>query len=243
VPTLAVLTAAGSGTRLGLGRPKALVEVDGTALVVHAARRLTASGVVDSLVVTAPPALVAAIEDLLRAAGLDLPWRVVAGGATRQASVAAGLAAAGPGDDTVLVHDAARPLAPPSLAARVHAAVRAGYAAVVPGLPVTDTVKQVAAPSDSDDGDDDARRVTATVDRALLRAVQTPQGFERALLERAHAAAVARAGDESTAASDDAGLVEALGEDVWVVAGDPLALKITTVHDLAVAGLLLEESS
>jgi 2-C-methyl-D-erythritol 4-phosphate cytidylyltransferase len=250
VPTLAVLTAAGSGTRLGMDVPKALVELDGLPLVVHAARRLCSSGVVDAIVVTAPPDLVDHVGAMLRDdPGVDRPVRAVAGSGTRQASVAAGLRAglagadAAPGSgpvDVVLVHDAARPLAPPALVRRVVEAVRAGHAAVVPGLPVTDTVKRVD-PADPDDPVG-AERVTGTVDRSVLRAVQTPQGFDRALLERAHAVAEHRAGDEAVAATDDAGLVEDLGHDVHVVPGDPAAAKITTRHDLRVAELTLQES-
>ncbi|MGW8567797.1 2-C-methyl-D-erythritol 4-phosphate cytidylyltransferase [Isoptericola sp. NPDC055881] len=241
--TLAILTAAGSGTRLGRDLPKALVTLGGFPLVVHAARRLASSGVVDSLVVTCPAGLDAAVRDVVaQDPHVALPVRVVEGGATRQASVAAGLALAGPDDDVVLVHDAARPLAPPQLVRRVVEAVRAGHRAVVPGLPVTDTVKRVAAGPPADGGLA-VERVLETPDRALLRAVQTPQGFDRALLVRAHAAGAARAGAEGLAATDDAGLVEALGEPVHVVAGDAAALKITTERDLLVATLLLEEES
>lgn len=258
VPTLAVLTAAGSGSRLGMDLPKALVELEGLPLVVHAARRLCASGVVDALVVTTPPGLTAHVAAMLRSdPGVDRPVRAVEGAGTRQASVAAGLRAGlaerepaavagqhpptggrdgGAGVDVVLVHDAARPLASPELVRRVVDAVRAGHGAVVPGLPVTDTIKRVVP------GADGVERVTQTVDRAALRAVQTPQGFDRVLLERAHAAAVHREGDESLAATDDAGLVEDLGVDVHVVPGETAAAKITTVHDLRVAALTLQEA-
>ncbi|MEL7976568.1 2-C-methyl-D-erythritol 4-phosphate cytidylyltransferase [Isoptericola sp. F-RaC21] len=250
--TLAILTAAGSGTRLGRDLPKALVALAGFPLVVHAARRLAASGVVDTLVVTCPAGLDAAVRDVVaQDPHVDVPVRVVVGGATRQASVAAGLALAGPDDDVVLVHDAARPLAPPRLVRRVVDAVRAGHGAVVPGLPVTDTVKRVAPPLAVEPVETSHRvstgptveRVVETPDRALLRAVQTPQGFDRALLERAHAQGAARAAAEGLAATDDAGLVEALGETAWVVTGEEAAMKITTERDLQVASLLLEEES
>jgi len=242
VTTLAILTAAGSGTRLGRDLPKALVALEGFPLVVHAARRLAASGVVDSLVVTCPAGLDAAVRDVVaQDPHVDVPVRVVEGGATRQASVAAGLALAGPDDDVVLVHDAARPLAPPRLVRRVVEAVRAGHGAVVPGLPVTDTVKRVAPASSA--GGAGVERVVETPDRAALRAVQTPQGFDRALLERAHARGANRATAEGLAATDDAGLVEALGETAYVVGGEETAMKITTERDLQVAALLLEEES
>ena len=251
VPTLAVLTAAGSGTRLGLDQPKALVELDGVPLVVHAARRLCASGVVDAIVVTAPPGLRDHVAVLLDAdPAVTLPLRVVEGAGTRQASVAAGLRAgvdaleAGEGalaehalPDVVLVHDAARPLAPPTLVRRVAEAVRAGHAAVVPGLPVTDTVKRVASPPT--DERTSAELVVETVDRTPLRSVQTPQGFRRDVLVRAHEAASHRADDESVAASDDAGLVERTGVPVHLVLGDPAAMKVTTPADLLVARAVL----
>ncbi|QAY64854.1 2-C-methyl-D-erythritol 4-phosphate cytidylyltransferase [Xylanimonas allomyrinae] len=246
---MAILTAAGSGTRLGRDLPKALVELDGAALVVHAARRLAASGVVDALVVTAPPGLVAAISGLVGGdAAVTVPVRVVEGGHTRQQSVAAGLAAAGPETDVVLVHDAARPFASPELVRRVVAAVRAGHGAVVPGVPVVDTIKAVSAADQCAVGARDevptgannvVEPVASTPERALLRAVQTPQGFDRALLDRAHAAGAAHAANAPS--TDDAGLVEALGETVVVVPGEDAALKITTERDLVLAALYADD--
>ncbi|WP_036964122.1 IspD/TarI family cytidylyltransferase, partial [Promicromonospora kroppenstedtii] len=126
--TLAILTAAGSGTRLGRDLPKALVELDGFPLVLHAARRLAASGVVDSLVVTAPDGLTDVMTDLLaNDPHVQVPVQVTDGGPTRQASVGAGLALARADDDVVLVHDAARPLVPADLVRRVVGAVRSGH--------------------------------------------------------------------------------------------------------------------
>jgi 2-C-methyl-D-erythritol 4-phosphate cytidylyltransferase len=210
--------------------------------VLHAARRVAASGVVDGLVVTAPVGLSESIRDIVADDPyVTVPVRVVDGGPTRQASVAAGLALAQPHDDVVLVHDAARPLASPELVRRVVAAVRAGHAAVVPGLPVVDTIKRVApARVTTPASGPTVEQVTGTPDRTELRAVQTPQGFARELLERAHAEGAARAVADHLAATDDAGLVEALGEPVHVVAGEESALKITTERDLLVATLLLE---
>jgi 2-C-methyl-D-erythritol 4-phosphate cytidylyltransferase len=159
----------------------------------------------------------------VRAEGRDVAIDVVAGGADRTASVAAGLRALGKEDGIVLVHDAARALAPTSLFEAVIHAVRAGHPAVVPGLPVADTIKTVDA----------AGRVQGTPDRETLRAVQTPQGFLREVLEHAHAS--------GESASDDAALVERIGGHVRMVPGDARAMKITTPHDLAVAELLLRE--
>lgn len=148
----------------------------------------------------------------------------VAGGPTRSASVRAGLAAVPADAEIVVVHDAARPLAGADLFERTVAAVRGGADAAIPGVPVTDTVKQV------EDG-----RVVATVDRSRLVAVQTPQAFRAAVLRRAHA------GDPD--ATDDASLVEALGGRVVVVDGDPRNLKLTSPEDLLVARALLAETA
>lgn len=274
---VAVLTAAGSGSRLGLGYPKALAELAGCSLVGHAASRLCATGQIEALVVTAPAEHLSAFRAALSAApGLTVPWQVVPGGVSRQASVAAGLAAleaarsASRDYDVVLVHDAARPLAPPAMIARIVAAVRAGHRAVIPGLAVTDTIKRVDAAAPNAAAPNTAAPNTAlpdaalpnaalpdavapgppvapaafevlgTVDRTTLRAVQTPQGFAWDLLLRAHAVGADRAGAEATAATDDSALVEALGESVWIVDGDPRALKITTSLDLALAQILVQ---
>jgi 2-C-methyl-D-erythritol 4-phosphate cytidylyltransferase len=246
VRTAAVLTAAGSGSRLGRPVPKALATLHGVPLVAHAAVRLVASGVVDVLVVTAPEGrlddLRAAVDRALAARPVPVLWTV--GGPSRQASVAAALALLPDDIDVVLVHDAARALAPSSLVADVVAAVRAGHGAVIPALPVTDTVVEVVpVVADADGGVGTATgRVVATPDRAVLRAVQTPQGFDRALLDRAHGAAAGRAADEAIAATDDSSLVALLGLPVVTVPGHELALKITTPRDLAVAALLLGEA-
>ncbi|MGM0386258.1 MAG: 2-C-methyl-D-erythritol 4-phosphate cytidylyltransferase [Actinomycetota bacterium] len=213
-----IVTAAGSGTRLGHALPKAFVPLAGEPLLAHALRG--ASSVADHLIVTAPPGHLAAAHALAEPFGAV----VVAGGATRQASVAAGLTAVPAGAEVVLVHDAARALTPPESFGAVVEAVRKGFGAVVPALAVVDTVKEVEPAAAGA-----PERVLGTPDRARLRAVQTPQGFDRALLERAHAAA------PEGCASDDAGLVEELGEDVWVVPGSEFALKITTARDLEVA--------
>ena len=237
---VAVLTAAGAGTRLGAGGPKALVEIGGRSLLRRAAQGLADSGVVDHLVVTAPGEHVEHFAaELAGLAGAGPGIRVVAGSsASRQASVALGLKAAleaCPRAAVVLVHDAARALTPPEVVRRVVAAVRAGHEAVVPALAVTDTVKEIAPAGPAGSG---VEIVVGTPDRSRLRAVQTPQGFAVAALVRAHELGAARGADEALAASDDAGLVEAAGGRVVVVEGDPLALKVTTPLDLALAELL-----
>ena len=237
---VAILTAAGAGTRLGAGGPKALVKVGGRSLLRRAAQGLVDSGVVDHLVVTAPSEHVERFAaELAGLAGAGPGIRVVAGSsASRQASVALGLRAAledCPRAGVVLVHDAARALTPPEVVRRVVAAVRAGHDAVVPALAVTDTVKEIAPAGPAGSG---VEIVVGTPDRSRLRAVQTPQGFAVAALVRAHELGAARGAHEALAASDDAGLVEAAGGRVVVVEGDPLALKVTTPLDLALAELL-----
>ncbi len=190
----------------------------GRSLLEWAVGGLFASGAVDDVVVMVPDELVDGARSLVPRA------RVVPGGAERTDSVRAGLAAAGRAE-LVLVHDAARPLTPPAMIARVVASLRGGATAVIPALPVADTVKRVTP-----DG-----AVVATVDRADLRAVQTPQGFAADALRAAYDAA------PGELATDDAGLVERAGGTVVTVPGDPLAMKITTAFDLRVAQALAEE--
>lgn len=214
-----LVPAAGAGLRLGPGGPKALRLLAGEPLLVHAVRRVAAAPSVRDILVAAPAAEVPAVRDLLAPVA---PVTVVAGGTTRQESVARALDAVPPGPDIIVVHDAARPLTPPSQVESVAAAVRRGSAAAIPVLPVVDTVKEVSAEG----------MVLGTVDRTALRLVQTPQAFRRAVLVAAHAAAV----DPLT---DDAGLVEKQGVRVDCVPGSEYALKITRPFDLALAEYLL----
>jgi 2-C-methyl-D-erythritol 4-phosphate cytidylyltransferase len=222
-----LVPAAGRGERLGPGAPKALRPLAGVPLLVHAVRRLAAADSVGHLVVAVPAGADGEITELLAPAlsGTGVGLTLATGGAERQASVAAALAAAPPGYPIVLVHDAARAFAPPSLVDRVAAAVRAGNDAVIPVLPVVDTIKRVDA----------AGRVRETVDRSSLRAVQTPQGFRRAALAAAYEAA-----DPAAPATDDAGLVERIGGSVLTVPGDEAALKVTRPFDLEIAALLID---
>ncbi|PPF70859.1 bifunctional 2-C-methyl-D-erythritol 4-phosphate cytidylyltransferase/2-C-methyl-D-erythritol 2,4-cyclodiphosphate synthase [Rathayibacter tritici] len=224
VPTAAVVVvAAGSGTRLGRGRPKAYVECAGTTILERSLRTVLLLAEPVQIIVVAPAALVEETIALARGAGAASGTvTVVAGGASRQESAGRGMRALSPSIDTVLVHDAARALTPVDQFERVIAAVRATGSGVIPALPVTDTIKRIRA-----DGG-----VVGTVDRSELAAVQTPQGFPRALLEEAYAAAE----EEFT---DDAALLASRGADSLVVVGDPLAFKITTPWDLARAEQVL----
>lgn len=209
--TWSIVVAAGAGTRFGV--PKQFEAVAGSRLVDRAVE--AAALACDEVVVVLPA---------------GVPWdgrRVAAavpGGSTRSASVRAGLDAVAGSATVVVVHDAARPLAPPTLFEAVIAAVRAGADAAVPGLPIPDTVKSVV-------GD----RVAETIPRDGLVAVQTPQAFRADALRAAHTAR-----DDAT---DDAALVEAAGGHVVVVPGDARNLKVTTPDDLVVAAALLVPSS
>ncbi|WP_327148707.1 2-C-methyl-D-erythritol 4-phosphate cytidylyltransferase [Nocardia sp. NBC_01329] len=219
-PVTALVPAAGRGVRLGADEPKAFVPIGGTPMLGLTVNGLIAAGVVDEIIVMVPA------EHVDRTAALlppGAPVRIVVGGAERTDSVRAGLAAAGD-SAFFLVHDAARALTPPTLIVRVVGELRAGHPAVVPALPVVDTVKTV----------DSRGNVTGTPDRGALRAIQTPQGFAAATLRAAYA--------EAETATDDAGLVERLGTAVRTVPGDPLAFKITTPLDLRLAETLLDPS-
>jgi 2-C-methyl-D-erythritol 4-phosphate cytidylyltransferase len=205
----AVVVAGGSGQRFGQLKQFALLAERPVVEWAVAACRPSASGVV--LVVPRG-------TDVARAHGADV---VVEGGLTRAQSVRLGLAVVPEEAEVIVVHDAARPLASEVLFRAVIDAVTAGAGCAIPGVPVSDTIKVV----------DGTQTVTATLDRASLVAVQTPQAFGAALLRRAHA--------EGGEATDDAALVEALGATVRVVPGDPCNLKITTLADLGTAEHLL----
>lgn len=221
--TAAVVPAAGKGMRLGPGAPKALRPLGGSPLLVHAVRALSLARGVDVVVVAAPEDEVDMVRALLSEVVSDAELTVVAGGDTRQSSVARALIALPADVDVVLVHDAARPLVPVEMVERVAAAVRAGSPAVIPVLGLVDTVKTVDAEG----------RVVATPDRAQLRAVQTPQGFTRTVLQQAHAQA------EVDDVTDDAGLVERQGVEVATVDGHEEAFKVTRPMDLVLAEAVL----
>ena len=215
--TVAVVPAAGSGERLGAGIAKAFVDLGGQTILERAVDGLLASGVVDRVIVAVPGDRVRETTSLLNGRAF-----VVEGGPERHDTVRRALEASGE-PDFIIVHDAARPLTPVQQIQRVVAALRDGLRAVIPVLPVVDTIKAVDANG----------MVLGTPERAGLRAVQTPQGFETDLLRRAYQ----RAG--SFAVTDDASLVENIGTPVHTVAGDPLAFKVTTALDLQLARAVL----
>jgi 2-C-methyl-D-erythritol 4-phosphate cytidylyltransferase len=221
VSTAVIIPAAGLGLRLGGETPKAFREVGGESLLVHAVRGLKAATAADLawFVVAAPTGsedvVFKQLEPYVGSARLE----VVPGGAERSDSVRAALELVPvDGIDCILVHDAARSFVPPEVIERVVAAVRAGAPAVVPVIPVTDTIKRI----------DPGGKVLDTPDRSALVAVQTPQGFEPSLLRRAHAA-------EVVGATDDAMLCERLGVAVQTVEGSEDAFKVTRPRDLLLA--------
>ena len=226
---VALIVAAGRGERLGSGRPKALVMLSGRPMLEWSVDALRQVPAVERIVVALP-------EGELEAAPAGTIG--VVGGATRSESVRAALAAAGGGVvgpgavgaiDAVIVHDAARPLASPELFERTLAELDdEDCDAAIAAVPVSDTIKQVAG---------DGRTVQSTLERGRLWAVQTPQVFRRAALERALEAP----GDVLASATDDAWLIERAGGVVRVVRSDAGNLKVTSPTDLRVAEMLLAE--
>lgn len=231
LPVAAIVVAAGSGSRLGGDVPKALRRVGGRPLVVRAVEQMAAGGVHVAIVIVADGTQ-GLYEEALE--GAPIPWTLITGGEARQDSVAQGVellrdgAEVAPelaGAGVVLVHDAARAFVPADMVGRVIEAVEAGADAVVPVIPVVDTVR-AATPTGS-----------VGVDRAPLRSVQTPQGFRRSALVRAYDALRA----SGTPVTDDVTAAELAGFSVVMVDGDPEAFKVTRPFDMAVAEALVAE--
>ena len=218
-----MVVAAGRGARAGGEVPKQYRPIAGVPMVIRALRPFTSHPAVAQVVLVLPPADAEHPPGFIQeiAGG---PLVLVAGGAERRDSVAAGLAALAPECAVVLVHDAARPFVPRDVIDAVIAAARQGEGAV-PAVPLSDTVKETTA------GDD--TRVERTIPRDRLWRVQTPQGFPRQMISRAHARAA-----EAAPAPDDAALVEATGGAVRLVPGSAVNLKITTRDDFVLAELL-----
>lgn len=219
---VAVVVAAGSGTRLGGDGPKAIHTIGGRPMVAVAVARALDSPSIDSVVVVAPPGFEERVREAL--APIEGAIVVVTGGSTRQRSVAAGLQAIDGGVEIVVVHDAARPFASADLFTAVVDAVLAGADAAVPVLPLVDTVKRVR------DGS-----VVGTEPREELALAQTPQGCRLEVLR----AGLAKAEESGLDLTDDAGLLEWMGVSVRTVAGEPGNFKITTAQDLARADEIL----
>jgi 2-C-methyl-D-erythritol 4-phosphate cytidylyltransferase len=217
--TAVLVMAAGAGLRLGEPGPKAFVPLGGRPLVGYSLKAIGASGVIDRTVLVVPGADVARARQLVT----EIPGAgpiddIVAGGATRQASVRCGLAALPHDVDIVICHDGARPFASPALFRRVVEALDStGAQGAVPAVASPDTVKRIA------DG-----RIIETIPREAIGLVQTPQAFDADTLRKAHQEALGA----GLVATDDAMLVEALGSLVVVVEGEASNFKITTPDDL-----------
>ena len=216
VPVWAVVVAAGSGERLGADQPKAFVRFGDEPLLAASVRALDEHPAVTGIVLVVPEGWEERATFTADDIGAGKAAIAVAGGATRSDSVAAGVAEVPDDAGIILVHDAARPNVPADLIDRVLGGFADGADGVIPVLPIDDTVKRV----------DGAGRVVETLDRAELRAVQTPQAFLADVLRRAVAA------DDRATGTDCASLVERAGGTVATVSGDPRTMKITTRADL-----------
>jgi 2-C-methyl-D-erythritol 4-phosphate cytidylyltransferase len=233
VRVVALIAAAGQGTRLGAAVPKAFVRLRGRTLVERSVAAMLTSAVVDEVVVLVSPDMESYAREVLSRAGLldaAVPVRLAHGGGERADSVWAGLRTITDDEAVVLIHDAARALTPPGMIARVARRVLEGAPAVIPVIPVADTIKQVA-------GD----VVEGTPDRSTLRAVQTPQGFLLSGLRAANEAYFG-AEDPGFVATDDASLMEWHGVPVVTVQGDPMAFKVTTPIDMTLARTITDEA-
>ena len=213
--TWAIIVAAGAGDRLGGDRPKAFVRFRSRTLLAASLAVFDDHPGIDGIVCVVPAGYedraTLVVDDLLA----DKVSAAVAGAPTRAGSVSQGLVAVPASAAFVLVHDAARPLVTSGVIDRVLAALATGAEAVIPAIPLVDTVKRVAG-----------GRVLETLPREELVSVQTPQGFPRAVLAEALASGFA-------GATDCASLVEHIGRPVSVVEGDPGNYKVTTPADLA----------
>ena len=209
-----IVVAAGRGERLKASAPKAFVEIQGRTILEHSLLPLSALAELAQVVIAAPASHLAEATEIANVLNTDATLDVVAGGETRQQSIANALAVLSDDIEVVLVHDAARAFASTELFERVANEVRSSGAAVIPALEIADTIKRVSA-----------NQVLETVDRSSLRSAQTPQGFVSSELQRAYAVA----SDDFT---DDAALMQSQGKKVLFVRGEVEASKITTAADL-----------
>src|SRR5271170_562628 len=228
----AIIPAAGLGTRMGAEMPKQFLELDGMPLVIFTLRRLAACSAITDFFLSTRADDVVSLQDKVGKAAIGRPARVVHGGDTRQQLVANALAQVDPATEIVLVHDAVRPFVTPEQIERVIAEAR-GRGAVILGIPAIDTVKEVKRASLPED----VARITGTIPRERIVLAQTPQAFRYEILRESFA----RAEADGVTASDEASLVERLGQDVYVVLGSERNLKITRPADMDLARFYLEQ--
>jgi 2-C-methyl-D-erythritol 4-phosphate cytidylyltransferase len=229
---VAILPAAGLGTRMGADAPKQFRLLDGLPVVIFTLRRLATCSAISEFLIATRADEVDALAARLAEERLGRPVRVVRGGDTRQESVANALAETPADAELLLVHDAVRPLVTREQVERVIAEARTRRAAIL-GIPAMDTVKEVKRTSLPGD----VALINSTIPRERIVLAQTPQVFHAALLREAFA----RAAAEGASGSDEAGLVERLGHDVYVVLGSERNLKITKPGDLDLAEFYLAQ--
>jgi 2-C-methyl-D-erythritol 4-phosphate cytidylyltransferase len=227
----AILPAAGMGTRMGGETPKQFLELDGAPILLHTLRRLASCGIITEIIVATRVEELQRIAERCRQEKFRQPVRVVKGGASRQESVNAALELIGDDVELVAVHDAVRPFVTCEQVARVIEEARKRGAAIL-GIPAMDTVKEVKRSSLPQD----VALITGTMPRERVVLAQTPQVFRTNLLKEAFAKAAA----DGVNASDEAGLVERLGYDVYVVHGTERNIKITKPSDMELARFYLD---
>ena len=221
----AIIAAAGAGRRMRTDRPKQLLVLNGTPILIHTIRKFDSTAVIDHIIVTAPRESVEEVRSLVADAGFKKPVKVVEGGERRQDSVAMGLQHLQPGTTLVAVHDAVRPFV---TAAEIESVVRKAErtGAAILAVPIVDTVKQA-----------EKDFVESTLTREHLVLAQTPQVFRTDLLRQAFETAR----KDEYYGSDESSLVERLGHEVAIVRGSERNIKITRPTDLTLAGVFLEE--
>jgi 2-C-methyl-D-erythritol 4-phosphate cytidylyltransferase len=227
---VAILPAAGMGTRMGADSPKQFRLLDGMPVVIFTLRRLAACPMIGEFLIATRADEIEALKTRIAAERLPRPVRVLEGGDTRQESVDKALAEVPKKTELIVVHDAVRPLVTRDQVERVIAEAERCGAAIL-GIPAMDTVKEVKRASLPED----VALITATIPRERVVLAQTPQVFDSALLREAFA----RAAADGFTASDEAALVERLGHNVHVVLGSERNLKITRPGDLEIAEFYL----
>ena len=228
----AILPAAGLGTRMGAETPKQFLELGGEPLVIFTLRRLAACSAITDFILATRAEELAFLEDRVARARIGRPARVVHGGETRQQSVGNALAQVAAETEIVMVHDAVRPFVTVEQLDRLIDEAR-GRGAVILGIPAIDTVKEVKRASLPED----VARISGTIPRERIVLAQTPQAFRYGILREAFV----RAEADGVTASDEASLVERLGQDVYVVLGSERNLKITRPADMDLARFYLEQ--
>jgi 2-C-methyl-D-erythritol 4-phosphate cytidylyltransferase len=226
----AILPAAGLGTRMGAETPKQFLELDGVPIVILSLRRIAACPLITEIIVVTRADNVERLEARIREERFKQPVRVIKGGDLRQDSVAQALKLIGDETELVVIHDAVRPFVTVEQITRVIEEARRCKAAIL-GVPAMDTVKEVKRASLPED----VALITATVPRERIVLAQTPQVFETRLLKEAFA----QAEGDGLSASDEAGLVERMGHDVYVVQGSERNIKITKPADMDLARFYL----